>query len=259
MTMKVSKRDITILLIALGGILAFCVFQFYFRKAMDEKKNYDAESATLQERLEKNVYNVDEDKLRSEMAKMEEALKEGIKDDKGNIIVRGAKDYPSEYSYENLILYLNEWQLLPYEEMYNFPKYALTETLYDKNISGTINWNQENHTEITTSYWFGLSAIDTLYGTNSYKAFKDMINKIYLDPSPKTIQSITAKMDATNGFVSGKVMIYFWNVQNGSNEPAPVTKPTVETKIPNIFGPTNTPTPTPTPTPRPGRNTENNN
>ena len=39
MTMKVSKRDITILLIALGAILAFCVFQFYFRKAMDEKKS----------------------------------------------------------------------------------------------------------------------------------------------------------------------------------------------------------------------------
>ena len=247
MTMKVSKRDITILLIALGAILAFCVFQFYFRKAMDQKKNYDAESATLQERLENNVYNVDEDKLRSEMSTWDTELKEA------------SSKYPSEYLYENLILYLNKWQILPYEEMYNFPIYELTETVYDKNISGTINWDQASHSEIAASYWFGAATIDAVFGTNSYKAFKDMINKIYLDPAPKTVQSLTAKMDAANGFVSGSIIIDFLNVQNGNNTSAPVTKPEVTTKVENIFGPTNTPTPTPTPTPRPGRNTENNN
>ena len=39
--MKVSKRDISILLIALGLIGAFAVFQFYFRGALEKKNNFE--------------------------------------------------------------------------------------------------------------------------------------------------------------------------------------------------------------------------
>ena len=78
-----------------------------------------------------------------------------------------------------------------------------------------------------------------------------MINKIYLDKAPKTIQSLTAKMDATNGFVTGGMVINFLNVQNGETVYNPVEVTNVPTSVSNIFGPTNTPTPTPTPTPRP--------
>lgn len=41
MTMKVSKRDISILCVVIGLLAAFCVYQFYFRKAMDKKNDLD--------------------------------------------------------------------------------------------------------------------------------------------------------------------------------------------------------------------------
>ncbi|MBO7632555.1 MAG: hypothetical protein J6S78_09545, partial [Lachnospiraceae bacterium] len=49
--MKVSKRDISILLIALGIIGAFCVFQFYFRDALKKKQNYEEDTKNLEKRL----------------------------------------------------------------------------------------------------------------------------------------------------------------------------------------------------------------
>ncbi len=244
MTMKVSKRDVTILLIALGAILAFCVFQFYFRKAMDEKKSVEEENKKLQERLDK-FNNVDQNKLLAEMASRTESLQER------------SKDYPSAYRYEDLIMYLNEWQILPYEEMYNFPLYTITETMLTENAGGVLDWDVASKSEVSASYWFGKATIDATYGLNSYKAFKDMINKIYLDKAPKTIQSITAIMNAENGYIGGSIIIDFLNIQNGSNTYTPVTITGVPTSVTNIFGPTNTPTPTPSPTPRPNqRHTE---
>ncbi len=247
MTMKVSKRDVTILLIALGAILAFCVFQFYFRKAMDEKKSIEEENKKLQERLDK-FNNIDENKLLAEMQTNSDDL------------ATRSEGYPSAYRYEDLIMYLNEWQILPYEEMYYFPQYTITETIYEESASGVLNWDAAGKKEVEASYWFGKSTIDAQYGSSSYKAFKDMINKIYLDPAPKTIRSVTAQMDRASGIgqgiVSGNIIIDFQNIQNGSNTYTPVEITGVPTSVENIFGPTFTPTPTATPTPRPTRRAE---
>ena len=238
MNMKVSKRDISILLIVLGLIGAFCVYQFYFRGAKSEKEKYEEENKTLQQRLDKFL-GVDENQVIAEMAKNAEDLN------------NRAGIYPAAYRYEDLIMYLYNWQALPYDEMYNFPIYSITETTPMDALGGVIDWDQTNRTPIEVSYVFSQAKLDATYGTNSYKGFKDMINKIYLDPAPKTIQTVTAKFDASNGFVSGNVSVVFFNVQNGSNVYNPVEIKDVKTGIESIFGPTYTPTPTPTPTPGP--------
>ena len=248
MTMKVSKRDLTILLIAAGVIIAFCVYQFYFRKAVDEKKTLEQENDTLQARVNE-LYGFDDQSVVKEMGDRSKELK------------TAAKNYPARYRYEDLIVYLDEWEILPYDEiyteMYNFPRYSLTETDYDVNLSGVLDWDDDAKAAISTSYWFGQATIDTTYRTNSYKAFKDMINKIYLNGSPKTIQSVTASMNKTNGFVSGTMVVNFQNVQfsqeGESNVYQPVEVTNVPTSVENIFGPTYTPTPTVTPTPKPNQ------
>ena len=133
----------------------------------------------------------------------------------------------------------------------------MTETDYDINLSGVLDWDDDAKAAISTSYWFGQATIDTTYRTNSYKAFKDMINKIYLNGSPKTIQSVTATMNKANGFVSGTMVLNFQNVQfsqeGESNVYTPVEITNVPTSVKNIFGPTYTPTPTVTPTPKPNQ------
>ena len=186
--MKVSKRDISILLIVLGLIGAFAVFQFYFRNALKEKKNYEDESKTLQARLD-TYYNINENKVKAEM----KAHVEEIEND--------AKAYPAYYLYEDIIMFMNDWQTLPYEEIYNFPEYEVTESEDTSVVQGVIDWNSEKLVPINANYTFSKAQLSAKYGTNSYKAFKDMINKIYLEGSPKTVKAVSAKMDAADGIV----------------------------------------------------------
>ncbi len=245
MNMKVSKRDIGILLFVFGAIVAFCVYQFYFRGAMDKKKTYEEDSKTLQDRLNKYL-NVDENAVIAEMAKNSEDLSEK------------AKRYPAAYRYEDIIMYLDKWQSLPYEEMYYFKTYTIEETTVSNVIGGVIDWDQTNRMPIETSYMFSKATLKTTYGTNTYKGFKDMINKIYLHPAPKTIHTLQAVFDASTGFVAGSIDVDFFNVHNGTNVYEPVDIGDVKTGVENIFGPTYTPTPTPTPTLTPDAENENN-
>lgn len=233
--MKVSKRDISILLIVLGLIGAFAVFQFYFRGALKDKEKYEEESKTLQARLDKYL-DVDENAVIADMAKNREELE------------TEASVYPAAYLYEDIIMYLYDWQELPYEEIYNFPEYEIEETKASETYGGVLDWDQAKLEPIEVNYTFSKATLEANYGTNSYKAFKDMINKIYLDPKPKTISSLTALFDKSNGFVEGTIGIDFLNVQNGNNGYNAVDIKDVPIGVPNMFGPTNTPTPSPTPT-----------
>jgi hypothetical protein len=237
--MKVSKRDISILLIVLGLLGAFSVFQFYFRGALKDKEKYEKESTELQTRLDKYL-GVDENAVIAEMAKNREELE------------TKASVYPAAYLYEDIIMYMNEWQSLPYDkiytEIYNFPEYTIEETDVTEAYGGVLDWDQAKREPIEVNYTFSKATLEANYGTNSYKGFKDMINKIYLDPKPKTVSSLTALFDASNGFIEGAIGIDFLNVQNGANTYDPVKIKDVKTGIPNMFGPTYTPTPTPTPT-----------
>ena len=113
--MKVSKRDISILLIALGLIGAFAVFQFYFRGALEKKNNFETENKSLEQRL-RDLQGVDPDQKIGDMASRKKEVEEAI------------KEYKSYYLYEDLIMYMYNMQELPYNEvyteMYNFPIYA---------------------------------------------------------------------------------------------------------------------------------------
>lgn len=245
MTMKVSKRDLTLLLIVCGAIIAFCTFQFYYRGAMDKKKKYEEENAGYEKRLDA-LRSIEDQKLLQTMAQNTQTLESK------------AEKFRVKYQLEDLIMYLNEWEKLPYEEIYAFKTYAIGETEVLNTESGIIDWDNTNQVQKSISYEFGTAAIQTSFETNSYKALKDIINKIYLDATPKSISNISATMDGATGKIQGNMKIAFYNVgAYGENNMPMKVDPALEinnvpTGISNIFGPTFTPTPSPTPTPRPG-------
>ena len=241
MNMKISKRDISILLIVLGLIGAFCVYQFYFRGMMEKKKTYTDETAQLQKRLN-SFYGIKDDEIIPEMKKNADELREM------------AKAFPAMYCYEDIIMYLRSWELLPYEEMYSFPVYTIKESEYPTTISGILEWDEGNGTSISGTYMFGSAEVRANYQVNGYKAFKDLINRIYLDEAPKTISQISAKMKRDTGLIEGAIAVDFYNVLTDSSVYEPVVITGVPTSLPDgIFGPTYTPTPTPTPTVSPNQ------
>lgn len=248
--MKVSKRDISILLIALGLIGAFAVFQFYFRGALQKKNDFEKENKNLEVRL-RDLQGVDPDQKIGDMATRKQEVDKAI------------EEYKSYYLYEDLIMYMYDKQELPYNEvyseMYNFPIYNITETQYEETVAGVGGWEGgDGGHETEVSYAFGKATIDATYNTNNYKAFKDLINKIYTDKEPKAIEKVTGLMEKDTGYVNGSIVIDFYNVLGSEVKHTDVVIPTPkETGVPNIFGPTNTPTPSPTPTPNPIKNFDN--
>ena len=91
--MKVSKRDISIVMVLLGVIALFCVYQFYYRdsqkKVEELQKSIDKSTAENKELLK-----IDETKLESEMTAAEKDLK---------AMVMG---YPMAYRFDDMIMYL---------------------------------------------------------------------------------------------------------------------------------------------------------
>lgn len=250
MKMSISKRDISILLFLFGLLGAFCVFQFYFRGAMDKKKSIEEENKKLDERIAK-YDNIDANSCLREMELNKNTIKEK------------AAVYKPAYKIEDLILYMNEWEKIEGAEMFNFPEYEITEwtpfTVSDDDnttvtVSGVIDWDQTKKEAVEESYTFGKANLKAEFATSNYSAFKELINSIYLDSQPKTIKNVTAVMDASNGIINGEIDMNFYCVQykDGEKYVAPVIT-NVPTSVANIFGPTNTPTPTPSPTPREGK------
>ncbi len=240
MTMKISKRDLTLLLIIFGALIAFCTYQFYYRGAVDEKKKYEEENEGFEKRLNA-LRSIDDQKLIQTMAQNVQNLE------------KKAEVYPSEYKLEDLIMYLNEWEQLPYEEMYYFKKYELEETLTPIEEAGVIDWDSTNKVQKSVRYAFGSATLSAEYEANSYKALKDIINKIYLDSAPKSIANVTAVMNGATGEIQGKMELTFYNVAayGADGMPtkayAPVKIDEMPTGVENVFGPTYTPTPSPTP------------
>ena len=240
MTMKISKRDLTLLLIIFGALIAFCTYQFYYRGAVDEKKKYEEENEGFEKRLNA-LRSIDDQKLIQTMAQ-----------NVGNL-EKKAEVYPSEYKLEDLIMYLNDWEQLPYDEMYYFKKYELEETTTPITESGVIDWDSSNNVQKSVTYSFGSATLNAEYEANSYKALKDIINKIYLDTAPKSVSKVTAVMNGATGEVQGKMTLTFYNVAvfGADGMPtkayAPVKIQDIPTGVENVFGPTFTPTPSPTP------------
>ncbi|MCQ2421988.1 MAG: hypothetical protein MJ064_03210 [Lachnospiraceae bacterium] len=237
MTMKVSKRDISILCVVIGLLAAFCVYQFYFRKAMDKKNDLDSDTKKLEERLAK-LEGVDANVLESTMAS-------NLQD-----INKKTAVYPAQYRIEDLIMYLDDWQNQD-NAIYIFTDYTVTEMAeYDAAASGVIDWDQTTRQPVNGAFAIGSAQIEAAFGTDLYQGFKDLINTIYLDSAPKTVTNVTALMDRETGIIAGSIKMNFFTMLNSSSPSfyTPVKIENVPTSVDNIFGPTFTPTPTPTPT-----------
>ena len=91
--MKVSKRDISIVMILLGAIALFCVYQFNYRKQIEKAENLEKEIKVKTAENEE-LLKIDEQKINNDITKWQTDL------------ITMVKKYPSGYRYDDLIMYL---------------------------------------------------------------------------------------------------------------------------------------------------------
>ena len=237
--MKVSKRDISIVMILLGAIALFCVYQFYYRDKQSEVEKLQKNINSIQSELDV-LHKIDEQKINTEI--------NGFRDE----MIAMVKRYPMLYRFDDEVIYLNN---LEKNKTYGvkFYEYLMTKSTETNSYRGTFD-------EKSVNYVSSQAGIKALFYTETYEGCKKLINAIYADKNPKNLQLVKLTFDRFTGEIKGELDFRMYGVTDyasvgegvDTNAPYKETKATkdgvvigvgdIESRC--IFGPTASPIPT---------------
>lgn len=230
--MKVSKRDISIVMVLLGAIALFCVWQFYYR---DSQKKVEELQASIDRSVAENneLLKIDETKLDNEMTAAEKDLKAMV------------LEYPPLYRLDDMIMYLYDLENV---EAYgaHFTKYLLETSDTKDSYMGQVR-------DKTVAYAVNDATFTMEFTNETYTGCKDMLKVVYSDSYAKNFRKINLKFDNTTGVVHGEIELHAFGVTDFGllGQKTETNWPHEEVMIPQvlqgvecIFGPTVTPVPT---------------
>ena len=232
--MKVSKRDISIVMVLLGLIALFCVYQFYYR---DSQKKVEELQASIDKSTAENneLLKIDETKLESEMTAAEKDLKSMV------------LDYPMQYRLDDMIMYLYDLEKSPVYGAHFFEYLMLPSSPKDAYI-GTVR-------EKAVTYSVSDATFTMRFTNETYNGLKEMLKAVYADRYAKNFDYIRLEYNNPTGVVSGEITLHAFSVTDrgtlGQGDETNWRDPYVEVMIPQVkmgvdcvFGPTTTPIPT---------------
>ncbi len=230
--MKVSKRDISIVMVLLGVIALFCVYQFYYRDSLKKveelQKSIDKSTAENKELLK-----IDETKLESEMTAVEKDLKAMV------------LEYPAYYRFDDMIMYLYD---LEHVKDYgaHFVTYTMAPSATKDSYIGSIR-------EKSVVYGVNDATFTMKFTNETYRGCKEMLKVVYSDKHAKNFDSIRLTYSNITGVVNGEISLHAFGVSDyatlgqgdETNYPQDeVVIPQVKMGVECVFGPTVTPVPT---------------
>jgi hypothetical protein len=231
--MKVSKRDISIVMVLLGVIALFCVYQFYYRdsqkKVEELQKSIDNSTAENNELLK-----IDETKLNNEMIAGEARLKEMV------------QQYPARYRLDDTIMYMYDLEQRKDDIGVHFFQYTMEATNIEDSFLGA-------YRDKSVVFGCGQAKISAEFTTETYAGCKQLLKEIYADSNAKNFSKIQLTYDNLTGVVNGIIDINLYSVSDyatlgqGSETNFPqaeVMIPQVSMGVDCVFGPTVTPKPT---------------
>ena len=178
--MKITKRDLTVILYLAGIALAFVSYQFYFKTKMEDADSRDQQSDALQ---------ITVDDLKSKKAQQPE-LERRIASYEAEI-KEIAQEFQPEISHEDTIMYVKE--LLNTQDVL-ITELKMTDPSVVYVVAGTGEASrysmmaQNNSMEIT-------------YATH-YNGLKNLLNAIYNSKELQNIESFTIKVDNPNDILA---------------------------------------------------------
>ncbi|MBO4789153.1 MAG: hypothetical protein J5531_09660 [Lachnospiraceae bacterium] len=232
--MKVSKRDISIVMVLLGVIALFCVYQFNYRKQIEKAEDLQRE---INQKTAENeeLLKIDEQQINNDITKWQ------------NEMIAMVKSYPAGYRYDDLIMYLYD---LEHVEDYGVRFYSYL--MIPSNFN-TIDSYVGSFNEKSVMFADNLATLTLSYTNATYAGCKKMLNAVYADRMAKNIQEIELIYDNMTGIVSGSMILRAYGVtdyttlgqgKDTNYPPAEVYIPEVTMGVDCVFGPTVTPLPT---------------
>jgi len=235
--MKVSKRDISIVMILLGVIALFCVYQFNYRKQIEKADLLTSEIAQKTQENEE-LLKIDEQQINNDITKWQTEM------------IAMVKSYPAYYRYDDMIMYLYD---LEHVEEYgvHFSDYTMVPSEQIETYMGSFN-------EKPVTFYDNEANFSVTYTNATYAGCKKMLSAVYSDRMAKNIKEIELSYDNITGVVHGNMKLRAYGVtdlhtlgqgKDTNHPPVEVVIPPVAMGVECVFGPTVTPTPIPELTP----------
>ncbi|MBR6364518.1 MAG: hypothetical protein IKS10_00250 [Lachnospiraceae bacterium] len=206
--MRITKRDIKVILLLIGILSAFITYQFYLKTKLDDISKKEDEIATLKTEIEDlKMKKRSENLFRTQMAEQDKEVKAKI------------DEFPANQWYEDGILFLNYMEkrdeLLDDEEKkmkIYFDRYTFTEATMVESVIGKLN--------MTPRHISLLDANTKAEFICDYETLKEMVRVIYAnDDTKRMIRNMNIEVKWTGDFpLKGDIEFSSFAIDDDNNK-----------------------------------------
>lgn len=216
--MKVSKRDLYLLLAVAGIIIAFCSWQFGFKKMSAKTEALRNDTTTIQAEIDK--YSAVKNNI--------EIYQKGI-EDYSNKIADTLRNYPVNVLTEDVIMLGRELEK-------NDDTTAVTSAMSNTPVNTfTAASNPASTSSTPVSYQLYRTDVSLIY-TTSYGGFKEFMDYINGHTNRMSVQNFSLSYDSNTGLLAGSSTVNMYAIVGTDKAYVEQNLSGVQLGTDNIFG-----------------------
>ncbi len=221
--MKVSKKEIYLLLALLGVIFAVCAWQFGFKKINEKVNTLRTETESLNADIAK--YDAVKNNI--------EIYNKGI-EDIANKIAKTISLFPVDVLPEDAIMLGREFEKNNKNTYVDGAMMGTSSSLFNA-VSTPVD-----SSAAPVSYFLNSNQVTFAY-SSSYEGVKDMIDYIYSHKNRMSVNTFSLAYDVNTGLLSGTTIVDMYYVTGTDKQYVPQNLQSVPVGVNNIFGTVNVP------------------
>lgn len=216
--MKVSKRDLYLLLAVVGVIIAFCSWQFGFKKMSEKTEKLRTDTVSIQAEIDK--YSAVKNNI--------DIYQKGI-EEHTNKIVDTLRNFPVEVLTEDVIMLGREL------EKNDDSTVVSSIVASDKVNIYTATSKPLAGSNVPVSYYLFKTDVSMIYST-SYKGFKEYLDYINAHANRMSVENFSLSYDSSTGLLAGSSIINMFSIVGTEKEYNEQNLSGVKLGTDNIFG-----------------------
>ena len=216
--MKVSKKEIYLLLALVGIGIAVCAWQFGFKKINEKTEVLEAETELL--RVEITKYTAVKDNIELYNAGIEDAT---------NHIADVLYDFPSMVMEEDMIMFGRSLEKNIDDTYVSTVSFGAPSNVY------VVTSHPVEPTTVPISYSLYNNVVSVSYQT-SYDGFKDIVDYIRSNKNRMTVENFSLAYDTNTGMLTASSTLNMYSVVGTDKEYTQQNLSSVGLGLDNVFG-----------------------
>ena len=235
--MKISKRDINLLVGFLGILIAFLAYQFGYRNVQKEVEELETQNIQMETEIaELEALEANRDFYVSETDRMHQEISNWVGEFDSNTLPEDEMKFAYEQDNENLpsYLFINNMTFTDPALLYTTNQNQ-TNTEATADQADTASANVVTVENIYPTYY--LYQTQTSYGMDcSYAGMKNMVRSVLTGGNRKAVENISLVYDDSTGQLNGTVLVDTYFVVGSDKPYAQPSLLPVRQGTDNIFG-----------------------